>query len=651
MESSGFFRNIFSVRPLYGLGPEADSVPVPDAAAQAKDRPWLSMLILAVVFGAGYYFFIFNRAWVELELKTDTRTVLKIYWPDQQGKYTEAQMAALLLRPNKSKYAVQVTDISKLDHLRLDPSEKKGAKIAIRRIAVRQNGFPPLQLNSKDDFAKLQVKAGVLSASRPEQGGIVLDIQDSDPQLELTLPELGEKKPCWPDELGRGIVILLLATGCCLFSRAAADFMPLLASCAFALILAMAVISAVNTHPDELLHISAGEYYQDHSLPPKAGDPAIAQTYSVYGVSRLHSGEPYYLLAGKFLRLLQPFPVEPYIVLRLFNVLLFFSLILYAQSRTHFRMFLLPLLISPQVWYVFSYSASDALAIFMSILAAYQLAGEQSAFNAMLRDEGKKCRWTVLLLGIFFGLLLLQKKNFYFTCLFFLCYFLWRLWITKQQWRKSTVLRLAALILICSSLFVAMRVTDSWINDFRKKELVSEAREKYADLQHKPSTPFEKKHPFLQIKERNVSLKNMLTGYQWGGKTFNSMFGMYGYSQYSASPAYYGIMQAAVVLLLLTLGVSAFHRGGVGGIILLGIFAVWALLLVGTMCYTSWTADFQPQGRYLLPMLPMASVLCYHCQRIVIKPVFYTLFLILFSLSIYSFLTVGLFDIGKTLSL
>ena len=43
----------------------------------------------------------------------------------------------------------------------------------------------------------------------------------------------------------------------------------------------------------------------------------------------------------------------------------------------------------------------------------------------------------------------------------------------------------------------------------------------------------------------------------------------------------------------------------------------------------------------------MFAILFYHAQRILIKPLFYTLFFLLFSFSMYNFIFVGLREIGK----
>lgn len=628
---------------LYGLGettPEEESF---------RPTRWLFILLLAVLFVAAYYHLILNKVLVELELETDTRTVLKFYWPEKNGQFSERRMAQLLIKPDKTHYKIRVCDISDLDFLRLDPSEKT-ALVTIKHLTLRQSGYPPYLLESADDFENIQVIAGIESMGRYEQGGVKVEVQGLDPQLRLLLPSISHRTLGLYDFGGMFLVMLLSMVCYVVFSSffKRSGFIPVLSAFVLALIFVMAGISQFNAHPDEIVHVAAGKYYEHHSLPPQVGTVAAEHTYSIYGVSRLHSGEIVYLLAGKFLQFLQPLHLEPCLALRLFNVLMFTCLVLFAYNKLDFRFFLLPLLISPQIWYVFSSFNSDAFATFIGLIAAYQLAADKSAFNTMLRGGQSKGSWlAIVLLGILFGLLLLLKKNFYFLYMFFFLYFIWRVWVVGPVWTKKTVFRFCAILLIGCSFFMVSRGVDAWVNDFDKKALMLEAREKYAADMFKPSTPLANKHAYLQMRERGTTLAHFLEFDRWGEKSFRTSFGVYGYTSIPAPFFYYEYVRVSVLLLLLTVIVSVVYRGRLAGITLLGISLGTALFLIVVALYHAWTVDFQAQGRYFLPIVPMIAVLFYHCQRILIRPIFFSLFLMMFLFSVYNFIFVGLRDIGK----
>lgn len=587
---------------------------------------------------------------VELDLETDTPTILKLYWPDSKGEINEQHAAAIPIKPGKNTYKINIGNISGKDYLRIDPSEQ-AARVTLKRLVIKQWGFPDFQLKTAAEFDKLTMLTGVESLSRQEHG-VIIQVKGNDPQLKLRLPTSGNRYIFF-HEFGRIAAIILLAAGCFFvfppFFKGS-SFIPVLAAFALALILVMAGISAFNKHPDEVVHVAAGEYYENHTLPPRVGDEAIAQTYSLYGMSRLHSGEIVYLLAGKFLKFFQPFHLDSFLLLRLFNVLLFTLLVLFAFNKVNFRFFLLPFLLSPQIWYVFSYFNSDAFATFICILAAYQLAAKESAFTAMMSGKKSTYSWAApVLLGILFALLLMQKLNFYFLYVFFFFYFIWKLRVEKYAWTPETIRRFMAVVVIGCSVFIVFKGTDAWVNDFNKKALVLEAREKYAAPLFKPSTPLNKKHAYLQIRERGTTLQKFLQDRQWrwGAKTFLSSFGVYGYTSILAPLTYYDYVRVIALLLLSSLVLSIVCRGGLSGITLLGITVGSVLFLFAGLIYHAWTYDFQAQGRYLLPIIPMLAILVYHCQRILIRPLFFSLFFMLFILSTYNFIFVGLQNIGK----
>ncbi len=151
---------------------------------------------------------------------------------------------------------------------------------------------------------------------------------------------------------------------------------------AAALALTMALVSAINDRPeqwsgppDEYLHRSAARYYIDHWLPPKVGDAATLDSYSRdYGFSYLNETDAVYFFAGKFARLISPLVSNHDIGFRLFNVVLLAVLAYLCAMRPRAYLVFLPLLLSPQIWYIFSYFNGDAFPLFLAMLIAYQVA-------------------------------------------------------------------------------------------------------------------------------------------------------------------------------------------------------------------------------------------------------------------------------------
>ena len=73
----------------------------------------------------------------------------------------------------------------------------------------------------------------------------------------------------------------------------------------------------------------------------------------------------------------------------------------------------------------------------------------------------------------------------------------------------------------------------------------------------------------------------------------------------------------------------------------------FALLMIGISAYYSWTSDFQSQGRYLFPILPMVAV-GLESSRTSLKPrIILALIAVCFTLSAYSFIFTALWEISK----
>ena len=152
---------------------------------------------------------------------------------------------------------------------------------------------------------------------------------------------------------------------------------------ALTFIVTMAFISNASNriHPDEFDHVAAARFYFDNWLPPPVADPRTLDSYSYAGVSYLNEWDVVYLLAGKFALLTQPFVQSEVYALRCFNLFLFLVLTCLAWTRRDDILTFCILLLSPQIWYIFSYFNADAFPMFLALLAVYELTSPRTAFN------------------------------------------------------------------------------------------------------------------------------------------------------------------------------------------------------------------------------------------------------------------------------
>lgn len=604
---------------------------------------------LSLIFIALYHFLVTSLAVVELNVVTDTVTKFKIYYSDSTKSWSEKRMAEILIKPDITEYSMHFTDLKKVAHIRIDTSEKK-ANVRVASLVFSQPGFAPVTINSPQQFENLEIGGGVADFSYSAKG-FTVKASSNDPNLFYALPPLVKENIAFEQYCRMACLILFgfaLAFASQRMSYTYSFVLPL-GLVVLTLITVMASLSNYNQHPDEGIHVEAARYYMDHNLPPQIGDPAIAHTYSCYGMSRLNTGEISYFFAGKFAKFLEPLQIADYRVFRYFNVSLFGFLLLMAAYKKPFRLLLLPLLLSPQIWYIFSYFNSEGFAMVVILLIAYQMVASESAWNRLLSTSGKGCAWWELPgIVILLGFLLLLKVNFYFFGMYIFGYFLWRLFFAKTQLSKRTIIRVGLVALAGITFFAGVRVYDNSINDFDKSARIYDAREKYADDAYKPSTPLEKKFFTLQMKDRGVTIESVFNTMFWGEKIFRSSFGEYGYTSVAASYGYYDFVRYLLVVVVLTISFFTIKNGGWEGVSLLGITFVSGLLLVIATFYHAWTVDFQAQGRYLLPIVGMLSIFTYHMRERLANLLCTLVIGALYMVSLYSFIFVALAGIPET---
>jgi hypothetical protein len=198
-------------------------------------------------------------------------------------------------------------------------------------------------------------------------------------------------------------------------------------------------------------------------------------------------------------------------------------------------------------------------------------------------------------------------------------------------------------VTIIALAFAGLRVgADYYVNGGERSEKLALMQEKTAHHWYKPSTELNKKHVSMYFKQRGVTLKEMIVKYRWFAHSFQTGFGKYGYFTISGSDTYYRLMKWSMIVFLVFLGGAVAFRGDTEGRLLALLVCGLALALVAASVHRSWTIDFQAQGRYLFPILPMIGVVLARNRSVVDNKVFILLTMQLFLLSLYSFIFIAL---------
>lgn len=459
-------------------------------------------------------------------------------------------------------------------------------------------------------------------------------------------------------------------------------------------------------NPDEVNHASAAQYYVGHALPPKVLDPAVTATLSVYGMSYLNELDVVYWMAGRIMHYASSDRFIDLASFRMFNVALLGILLLSAWLVPRHSLPLAVLLLTPQAWYLYGYFNADALPMTASLLAVI-LAIPPTSRVARFIDEGGRLSWPVLALAGTLALLLVSKRNFLPLLPLLGLWFLVRHLKMSAWWAAmaTTAVVLAtigmflsrvpaislrhghllfllagALLLTVSGilvlrkafqeralrrplarvltifamalLFAAPRFAyDVYANGSaaQKSEAIMSVAEAKAGEGLKPSQWLRSDNATgISLASRGVALSEIVGARSWFGTSVDSAFGVYGYMDVTQPPWMYWALQTLFVLF----GAGVLYglvRSSPSGAAFAVLGVGFTMIIALNSLLHSWTGDFQPQGRYLLPILGIVAAMLSQAGAAApdawlkwLKPILVAAVII----SAYSILTVAMPGVG-----
>lgn len=643
---------------------------------------------------------------MEIESASDQGAVA-IYYDDGKG-LREATSVTRALRKGTHRYELGIP-ATRIHSFRIDPATHDqvtrvaGIEALSRGRVIKR--FDVSALHPANDIAHTQVEhggRGLRFAVRP--GGADPYFMVADSALQASAPRLS-----WMAAMlftaAMVIVSAALVTG--LAAGAGRDgAAPLFRfGAVVALVLAIALLAA-TTHsvsPDEFNHLDAARFYLDRWLPAKIGDPDTLSTYSIYGFSYLNEPDVVYLAAAKFVVATGFLGIDETIRFRLFNVSLLLLCALLATQRRYAFWLTLPLLCTPQAWYVFAYFNSDAFALTAATLLAAWVLAHFERVEAAPATAGIDWK-AVACIGVLLALVFLGKKTFYPFIVFITTYALWR---SGYRHRAGYVIGFAGLLLLLAwhfsaavspavapllaqptrmmiamatlgclgaaawlvlsrgsgpaprALIVAAVVAvaviglrfavEAAVNGLpaEQSRAVYALAERIARADFRPSTMGSPQSYFgLALAWKGVTLWEMLfSRFSWASNVAASFFGVYGYMNVIGPAWLYKIQWLLGLALLASVVAASMRHEAARGPALLGLGCmVFAVVL--SMVY-SWVRDLQAQGRYVLVLLPIVGVMAAEAGRMAVVEgtalrVARAVAMLLWLLAMASFVFVGL---------
>jgi Predicted membrane protein (DUF2142) len=604
---------------------------------------------------------------VSISLMSDQPGGLQVFF-DHGGGFAETDSGRFDFPAGSSIHSIALTD-GLVKAFRVDP-DPSVSKIQLDKVVIQQ---PSVGQSAEVALEALRPFNEIVSIERSGSSFVVTTQPGAlDPQLMLPVDD-PLRPPAWERIAGRTFQgLLLFALGIAVAARLSRPPtgvpVPALLFGTWLLVGAMALTSTTrqSVHPDEFSHVSAAQYYFNHWLPPAVDAPEIADTYSAYGASYLNELDVVYLVAAKSSHIWSGFGLDATTTLRLFNVCLFGVLLAVAWIRPSVRPAAIVLLLTPQIWYIFSYFNADAFAFFLSLLATMLFAAIDSPVSRFVEGE----RVSRIALGIFvvsLGLLLISKRNYIpvvfatalllavrhlgvtvwtsVVCAVGVGLLMFRLiagnalvymfpsvaaWfvptglillvafavvlilrVVQRSELRPRLYRLACLFILASLVALPRIVVDVSENGWpaQKSLQMSMAAENFAEPPFKPSTlrtnP-DASYPGLYLASKGTTLGQIVgEPHEWLAISWYSMLGMYGYMSIAAPPFLYSLLSFGMLVLSFAFLRWAFTHPEARVNLVVAVVGVALVALASVL--NSWASDFQAQGRYLLPSFPIAA--------------------------------------------
>lgn len=373
----------------------------------------------------------------------------------------------------------------------------------------------------------------------------------------------------------------------------------------------IALRSEPGTHPDEALHVDAFTYFETHWWPADLGSEEVF--HGPFGRSRIYEGEIAYLIFAKLSPLIRVFipnksaapkNAVDYYTYRMMNVLLLLgtlSVLFFTGSKWHIGKIIgMFMLIVPQVPYLYSYANTDAWSLSVAIF---------TLLIVLRYTEQPIAVWNwrqFMLLGVFWGLGIAAKVNYYITLALPGMLLLQTMWSALQAdglaFIKKVMPRIVLMVGIALVFYSPFRVVYR-LEQGNFTERYEQVQNQYARPGLKPNNPT---MPFFRLYEKNVGLGQVLFEMDWFLKSYMSFYGKFGYLTLP-SPTWAYLLFVGVYLVGFTFtALDVYHQwGGLSDKKKMVFAMVPTLILLNVVAsvYYSWVIDFQAQGRYLFPAL------------------------------------------------
>lgn len=370
-----------------------------------------------------------------------------------------------------------------------------------------------------------------------------------------------------------------------------------------------AIIQPNSVGPDETMKMDICKYITEHGSLPHGGDAAVR--HPLWGISYGFTPILSFIFGAFFIKIASLFTQDVhvfYIAARMVSVICYTIMGIFNikigeklfKNKYYKWFFIVLTTLLPQLVFLASYVNNDSLALLsISIIVYGWICGLKDKWNI------KNC----IMLAVGIGICALSYYNAYGYILTSAIIFIASYFVNKEKdkkvdykdlFKKGLLIALIS-FLICGWWFIRSIII--YNGDFLGMRTTNEYAEKYAIEELKPShreTP----------QRMQMGLINMLTKRGWVKETTKSFIGFFGGMNVPMGMKFYslylGIFAVGIIGYLSKFykfkHIKEIKKDKNKGLLEI-IFAINIVIPIGLSIYYSYCSDYQPQGRYIMPML------------------------------------------------
>lgn len=514
---------------------------------------------------------------VELKKELESDVRIQLFYPDSNGAFLENRSVVFIANGNSKNIIIPIKP-GEYNALRMDFD----GSFTVNDISISKASAKANYVFTKRVIAQLLlfyivtvIVVGVFYLNAQK------NLNDADPISEKIRIAISKNLPY---EKLTGYEVLFLIT-------------------CFAFYFCWSLVFLKPTYgPDEMMRYDVPLFIFRNNALPFGGEQELIHPY--WGTSYGFSITFPYLLNVFFMKLISIFTLNAdaiWVAARFTSVIsgvgiAYYSICITKRiTKSHMRwLFIIPMALTPQVVFLSSYVNLDSFSLFTVVFLIYTW-----VYGVEKKWDVRSCIW----LGIGLGLCLISYQFAYpFVLGSFILYCLWHIVNRRDYGFKRFFLHglIVLLVVFLISGWYFIRNAYLYNGDIFALNASKPYAELYAAAEQKPSL----KQTYMI---RGYSPIGMLRTTNWLEMTFKSIFYVLGGMNWFAPDIVYMCLKAAIVVGLLGCIYGVFSkriRMGNNYRLISLCLIISSALVFGLSLYYSWASDYQPQGRYIITMLP-----------------------------------------------